>query len=147
VIVWVVQAERPVLSSAVKCAVLALLDAGVIIGRVPMVTRSRWGRERDDEYEYEDAEEELGGGRGIAVVITDAAASSSLSPSSSKCDDGDDAVVIAMYTFGSPMSLGGLPTVRRPRDGGVRQDRDREEGAEGGPDALVVMDIYAFFCL
>ena len=105
-----------------------------------MVTRSRWGRERDDEYEYEDAEEEFGGRRGIAVIVMDAAASSSLSPSSSKCDDGDDAVVIAMYTFGSSMSLGGLPPVRRPSDGGVRQDRYREEGVEGGPDALVVMD-------
>jgi hypothetical protein len=70
----------------------------------------------------------------------DATVSSSLSPSSSKCDDGDDAVVIAMYTFGSSMSLGGLPPVRRPSDGGVRQDRYREEGVEGGPDALVVMD-------
>jgi hypothetical protein len=67
----------------------------------------------------------------------DAAASSSLSPSSSKCDDGNNAVVIAMYTFGSSMSLGGLPSVQRPRYDGVRQNHDQEEGA---PDALVMMD-------
>ncbi len=82
----------------------------------------------------------MGGRWGIAVIVMDAAASSSLSPSSSKCDDGNNAVVIAMYTFGSSMSLGGLPPVWRPRDGGVHQDRHREEGVEGDPDALVVMD-------
>ncbi|KAL3762635.1 hypothetical protein ACHAW5_001228 [Stephanodiscus triporus] len=105
VVVQVIQADGSVLGTAVNCAVLALMDAGVAMRGVPVATTCVVFDERDDRSaNVEDggrgrtttttttttawldptAEEESGGGgrRGIAIVVTDASGSSSSSSSS-----------------------------------------------------------------
>ena len=127
VIVQVVQADGSVLGSAVNCALLALLDAGVAMRGVPVATTcvvfDEDARDGDDSSTTSTmttknvttvwldptAEEESGdGNRGIAVLVTDSSSSPSSSNVNANDDDDDGAIVVAMHTFGAPMSLDGL---------------------------------------
>lgn len=122
VIVQVVQADGSVLGSAVNCALLALLDAGVAMRGMPVATTcvvfDEDVRDGDDNSTMTKnvttvwldptAEEESGdGNRGIAVLVTDSSSSSSSNVNADD-DDDDGAIVVAMHTFGSPISLDGL---------------------------------------
>ncbi|KAL3807038.1 hypothetical protein ACHAXA_010425 [Cyclostephanos tholiformis] len=116
VIVQIVQADGSTLGSAINCALLALLDAGIAMRGVPVATTCAVF---DDEDVYDDgedtttvwldptAEEESGNGnRGIVVLVTNA--SSASSDGDAPNNIGDGAIVVAMHTFGSPISLDGL---------------------------------------
>ncbi len=96
----VVQANGSVLGGAINCTVLALLDAGVAM-RCSMTTIVG----RDNEEDKEDDDEGVAGyGRcGIAVLVTE---SSFLDNVDADSDDGS--IVVAMHTFGLPVSLDGL---------------------------------------
>ena len=111
------QADGSVLGSAINCAVLALLDAGVAMRGVLVATTcvvydddDRPGRtvvgDEDEKTKYEEDDDDgvVGSGRrGIAVLVTE---SSSLD--NVDADSNDGSVVVAMHTFGSLVSLDGL---------------------------------------
>jgi len=122
VVIQIVQADGCVLGSAVNCAVLALMDAGVAMGGLPVAVTcvavpsyhigNAGGMEDDAESEKDattiwldpTAEEESGEGHAIMVLVTDMA-SSTISKQSSNDEGGG---IITSFTFGAPLSLKGL---------------------------------------
>jgi hypothetical protein len=113
----VVQADGSVLGSAINCAVLALLDAGIAMRGVLVATTcvvydddDRPGRtvvgDEDEKTKYEEDDDDgvVGSGRrGIAVLVTESSSSDNVD-----ADSDDGSVVVAMHTFGLPVSLDGL---------------------------------------
>jgi hypothetical protein len=113
----VVQADGSVLGSAINCAVLALLDAGVAMPGVLVATtcivydnNDCPGRmvvgDEDEKMKYKEDNNDgvIGSGqRRIAVLITESYSSDNVD-----ADSDDGSVVVAMHTFGSPVSLDGL---------------------------------------
>ncbi|KAL9190420.1 hypothetical protein ACHAXT_007631 [Thalassiosira profunda] len=106
VVVQIVQSDGSVLGSAVNCAVLALMDAGVAMKGLPVastcaVIPSAVGEGSGEATIWLDptAEEEAGEGHAIAVHVTDMAAT----PATDKGDG-----IITSMTFGAPLSLKGL---------------------------------------
>jgi ribonuclease PH len=131
VLIQIVQADGCVLGSAVNCAVLALMDAGVAMGGLPVastcvvipcynvydgaVRRSnsdaggeqKGGSAATTIWLDPTAEEESGEGHAIAVHVTDMAeVSSALIPGQSSTGQGSG--IITSFTFGAPLSLQGL---------------------------------------
>lgn len=130
IVIQVVQADGSVLGSAVNCAVLALLDAGVAMWGMPVastcvvIPRSCYSSSSSTTHGGNDAdvamnddgngngndntiwldptaEEEGGVGHAIVVAVTDA----SNNNVNNKQSDGG---IITSYTFGAPLSLNGL---------------------------------------
>ena len=137
VVLQIVQADGSVLGSAVNCAVLALMDAGVAMRGLPVastcvvvdndvmskaVTASAAvivEEEKDNAsvgttvWLDPTAEEESGEGHATVVLVTDMANSPSSKPSMfirDVVDDDNDSSggIITSMTFGSPLSLKGL---------------------------------------
>ena len=122
VVIQIVQADGAVLGSAVNCAALALMDAGVAMRGMPVastcaVIRNSRGTEMgNDDMDETDgggggptvwldptAEEESGEGHAIAVHVTNMTSSSS-----SEGGGSDAGEITSSFTFGSPLSLEGL---------------------------------------
>jgi ribonuclease PH len=113
----VVQVDGSVLGSMINCLVLALLDTGVAMRGVLVATTcvmyyddDRPGRtvvgdeDKTTNYEEDDDNGVVGSGRRrITVLVTESSFSDNVRANS---DDGS--VVVAMHTFGSPVSLDGL---------------------------------------
>ncbi len=111
------QADGSVLGSAINCAVLALLDAGVAMRGVLVATTcvvydddDHPGRtvigDKDEKTKYEEDDDDgvVGSGRqGIAVLVTESSSSDNVD-----ADSNDGSVVVAMHTFGSLVLLDGL---------------------------------------
>ncbi len=98
------QADESVLGSAINCAVLALLNAGVTMrGVLVASTTTIVGREDKDNKEDEDKGVAGYGRRGITVLIME---SSSLD--NVDADSNEGSIMVAMHTFGSPVFLDGL---------------------------------------
>ncbi|KAL7444088.1 hypothetical protein ACHAXH_009934 [Discostella pseudostelligera] len=129
VVLQIVQADGSVLGSAVNCAVLALMDAGVAMRGLPIAStcvvidaRYREVVEEEDESDLHGrkdskptvwldptAEEESGVGHATVVLVTDMAASSQNSSIPREDDEDDDAGgIITSMTFGAPLSIKGL---------------------------------------
>eukprot|EP00571_Detonula_confervacea_P016562 CAMPEP_0172310456 /NCGR_PEP_ID=MMETSP1058-20130122/11494_1 /TAXON_ID=83371 /ORGANISM="Detonula confervacea, Strain CCMP 353" /LENGTH=309 /DNA_ID=CAMNT_0013023263 /DNA_START=52 /DNA_END=978 /DNA_ORIENTATION=- len=121
VVIQVVQADGSVLGSAVNCAVLALMDAGVAMRGLPVaatccVVMNNYYAvvEKNEKESKKDnaatiwldptAEEESGEGHAIVVVVTDMASSSSQENEGADAGGG----IITSFTFGAPLSLKGL---------------------------------------
>ena len=123
VVVQIVQADGSVLGTAVNCAVMALMDAGVAMSGLPVastcvvvprgvvgggVDTDNNGGETDDTIWLDPtAEEESGEGHSIVVLVTDMASSSSGCSAISK-QSGNGEEIITNFTFGAPMALKGL---------------------------------------
>ena len=131
VVIQIVQADGGVLATAVNCAVMALMDAGVamrglpvaatcvVIGNCLNVDPKEEHMEIDGETKHENddviwldptAEEESGEGHAVVVLVTDASsisksANAALSSSKSNQEEGK---IITSFTFGAPLSLQGL---------------------------------------
>jgi len=132
IVIQVVQADGSVLGSAVNCAVLALLDAGVGMWGMPVAstcvviprccyssssssTTMNGGNGNDvamngdgngngsDNTIWLDPTAEEEGGVGHAIVVAVTDASNKSAESG-----GDDGGIITSYTFGAPLSLNGL---------------------------------------
>ena len=123
-VVQIVQADGSVLGTAVNCAVMALMDAGVAMSGLPVastcavvprgVVSGGVDIDNDDGGETDDtiwldptAEEESGEGHSIVVLVTDMASSSSGCSAISK-QSGNGEEIITNFTFGAPMALKGL---------------------------------------
>ena len=116
VVIQIVQADGSVLGSAVNCAVLALMDAGVAMRGLPVastcvVIRKNSGNASIGDSKKEDdgsmiwldptAEEESGEDHSIVVLVTDMAGNEG-------SDNADGGGIITSFTFGAPLSLKGL---------------------------------------
>ncbi|KAL3767567.1 hypothetical protein ACHAWU_000230 [Discostella pseudostelligera] len=128
VVLQIVQADGSVLGSAVNCAVLALMDAGVAMRGLPIAStcvviddmhRAAEGEDERDLHGRKDskptvwldptAEEESGVGHATVVLVTDMATSSHNTSIPSEDDNDDDAGgIITSMTFGAPLSIKGL---------------------------------------
>mmetsp|Transcript_16576 Transcript_16576/g.36011 ORF Transcript_16576/g.36011 Transcript_16576/m.36011 type:complete len:318 (+) Transcript_16576:47-1000(+) len=106
VVVQVVQSDGCVLGSALNCAALALMDAGVAMAGLPVASTCVVvpGDEDGESTIWLDptAEEEAGEGHAIAVHVTD------MAQPPNGADEGYDGEIIASLTFGAPLSLKGL---------------------------------------
>lgn len=105
VVVQIVQADGGVLGTAVNCAVMALMDAGLAMRGLPVASTcvvfggagEKSGQERVGGgvtvWLDPTAEEESGEGHSTVVLVTDAS---------------DQSLILNSMTFGSPLSLEGL---------------------------------------
>ena len=130
VVLQIVAADGSVLGTAVNCAVLALMDAGVAMGGLPVASTcvvvpghcfgdgnnatndgegSRVGNDDNAATIWLDssAEEESGEGHAIVVLVTDMS-SSSLSTTAADDSNDDRGGIITSFTFGAPLPLNGL---------------------------------------
>lgn len=138
IVIQIVQADGSVLGTAVNCAVMALMDAGITMRGLavaatcvainnPSVSRvedveTETSAKSDEVTIWLDptAEEESGEGHGMVVIVVDASKipkqsnSSSITSISKDMDEvelnaeKDDANIITSFTYGSPLSLDGL---------------------------------------
>jgi len=137
VVLQIVQADGSVLGTAVNCAILALMDAGVAMGGLPVASTcvvlpeysfsvgdksdgSGKGGKKDNTNNNAittiwldpTADEESGEGHAIVVHVTDMASSSTSAATKSreKKEGSSDhsGGIITSFTFGAPLSLKGL---------------------------------------
>ena len=138
VVIQIVQADGSVLGTAVNCAIMALMDAGIAMRGLAVaatcLARKKCsilssGEENDIEQQNDGkvtiwldptAEEESGEGHSMVVIVVDASKLSKQSTSStiaSISNDMDqvelntakgDANIITSFTYGAPISLDGL---------------------------------------
>ncbi len=129
VVIQIVQSDGCVLGSAVNCAVLALMDAGVAMRGLPVASTCVVIHHDDVVVEDEEgnshtqkdrtttvwldptAEEESGVGHATVVLVTDMSASShgaSIDDAADNDDDDDSGGIITSITFGAPLSIKGL---------------------------------------
>jgi ribonuclease PH len=110
----VVQANGSVLGSAINCAVLVLLDAGVTIRgvlvqpRALCLTTAIVGQDNEDNEEDNNKGVAGSGRRRITVLVTESSSSDNIDANS---DNGS--VMVAMHTFGLPVLLDGLLSTRK----------------------------------
>lgn len=105
VVVQIVQADGSVLGTAVNCAVMALMDAGVAMRGLPVATTCVFvgKRQRQDESRIwidPTAEEESSENHSIVVFVTEA--------ETKEEDDDIPSDVVTSFTFGAPLSTSGL---------------------------------------
>lgn len=133
VVIQIVQADGSVLGTAVNCAVMALMDAGIAMrGLAVAATCVAINKSLTMDIDTSDtnekvtiwldptAEEESGEGHGMVVIVVDASkipkqsTSSSVTSISNDMDqvelnaEQDDANIITSFTYGAPLSLDGL---------------------------------------
>jgi hypothetical protein len=126
IVIQIVQSDGCVLGSAVNCAVLALMDAGVAMRGLPVASTCVVIHHDDDVVEDEEgnshtqkdrtttvwldptAEEESGVGHATVVLVTDMSASSHGASIDDAADDDDSGGIITSITFGAPLSIKGL---------------------------------------
>ncbi|KAL7467722.1 hypothetical protein ACHAXS_007965 [Conticribra weissflogii] len=127
VVIQIVQADGGVLGSAVNCALLALMDAGVAMRGVPVASTcvvvdnlldNKTGKgimevDGANESDSKDfvwldptAEEESGEGHAVVVIVTDAAALSQ--NANAEKSKSEEERIITSFTYGSSLSLSGL---------------------------------------
>ncbi len=125
VVIQIVQADGSVLGSAVNCAVLALMDAGVAMKGLPIAsTCVVIDKDEKEEGDFHDrkagtttiwldptADEESGEGHATVVLVTDMSALSRNTSILHEDDDNDDVYsggIITSMMFGAPVSIKGL---------------------------------------
>ena len=124
VVIQIVQADGSVLGSALNCAVLALMDAGIAMKGLPIASTCVV----IGEYEKEEggchdrkvgttiwldptAEEESGEGHATVVLVTDMSAwsqNASILHDDDDDDNDDSGGIITSMMFGAPISMKGL---------------------------------------
>lgn len=106
VVIQIVQADGSVLGTAVNCAEMALVDAGVAMKGLPVastcvvVSRQLQNGHAGSIWMDPTAEEESAEGHTIVILVTEAGSSD---------DEADKAAeVITSFTSGAPLSMSGL---------------------------------------
>jgi ribonuclease PH len=133
VVIQIVQADGSVLASAVNCAILALLDAGVAMRTLAMATtcciivdKNKNKNKNDNNNNINNngtlvwldptSEEESGTGHGIVVLVTTndgsmkttAATSTTTTAMATTVSTTTSPIVHVMHTFGAPIPLSAL---------------------------------------
>ncbi|KAL7477553.1 hypothetical protein ACHAW6_003360 [Cyclotella cf. meneghiniana] len=121
VVIQILQADGSVLGTALNCAVLALMDAGVAMTGLPvactcLVVEWRNKCQQQQQQQYEDdlqvnersiwidpnAEEESAEGHSVVVLVAEASGGAATTGSPS------EPLLISSFTYGAPMSMQGL---------------------------------------
>ncbi|KAL3805815.1 hypothetical protein HJC23_007776 [Cyclotella cryptica] len=123
VVIQILQADGSVLGTALNCAVLALMDAGVAMRGLPVACtcvvvegRDESGQQQQQHEEEREnersiwidptAEEESAEGHSIVVLVTESTSSSNNQVAS--IERPSQELLITSFTYGAPMSMQGL---------------------------------------